>query len=87
MFRKNKTLFGASILKAGEEGLTFKTPNTSATFGWGDLRGYRAVKDILVFQSGTARFAVPTLQIPAKDLEALHRLLERHLPKSGPNVR
>lgn len=86
-FRKNRTLFGASTLKADDEGLTFTTPNTSATFGWSDLRGCKVLKDTLVFQSGTARFAVPTPQIPAKDLEALHRLIERHLPKSGRRIR
>lgn len=81
LFRKNKVLFGASTLKADSEGLTLKTPNSSVTFAWGDLRGYRVLKDTLVFQSGTARFAVPTLQASAKDLEALHRLLESHLLK------
>lgn len=80
-FRKNRTLFGASTLKANDDGLTFSTPNTSATFGWADLRGYKVLKDALVFQSGTTRFAVPTHQIPAGDLEALHSLVERHLPK------
>ncbi|MNQ85896.1 hypothetical protein D3C85_1010720 [compost metagenome] len=87
MFRKNRVLFGTSTLKADSEGLTLRTPNTSATFTWENLRGYRVLKDILVFQSGTARFAVPTLQASAKDLEALHRLLESHLPQYGRRAR
>jgi len=81
MFRKNRVFFGASTLKADSEGLTLRTPNSLVTFAWGDLRGYRVWKDILVFQSGSARFAVPTLQTSAQDLEALHSLLESRLPK------
>lgn len=86
-FRKNRTLFGPSTLKANDEGLTFNTPNTSAVFEWADLRGYKVLGDALVFQGGTARFAVPTTQVPPTDLEALHTLIERHLPKSGRRTR
>jgi hypothetical protein len=86
-FRKNRSLFGPSTLRANNEGLTFKTPNTSAAFRWAELRGYKVVKDALVFQSGTARFAVPTQQMPAGDLEALHRLIDRHLSKSTTRTR
>lgn len=69
-FRKNRSLFGPSTLRANDEGLTFKTPNTSAAFRWADLRGYKVVKGSLVFQSGTARFAIPTQQMPAGDYRA-----------------
>lgn len=82
-FRKNRTLLGPSTLRANKDGLTFSTPKSLAVFGWSDLRSYKVFKGALVFQIGAAHFAVPTEQFPAEDLEALHRLIERHLSKSA----
>lgn len=81
LFRKNPAMYGPSSLRISDEGLTFVAPNSTATFGWSDLRGFADGKDALVIATtGSMRFAVPREGTALSDLEALRRLLNGRLP-------
>jgi hypothetical protein len=83
LFRKTPMLFGPSSLRADGEGVTVATPNTSASFRWNEMRGYKEVTGAVVFAAGNCYFAIPTADLAESDLQALRKTFSEHLPPLG----